>query len=82
MVHNAATVDAQIKHRAEFYLNQIVSAFSPSNFPFTNRPMLSPVNASPRPSRAPAHRLGVDVVRYSFIVGDWRPLILAGLPAH
>ncbi len=36
MVHNASTVDAQIKHRAEFYLNQIVSALSPSNFPFTN----------------------------------------------
>ena len=36
MVHNATTVDAHIKHRAEFYLNQIVSAFSPSNFPFTN----------------------------------------------
>ena len=36
MVHNASTVDAHIKHRAEFYLNQIVSALSPSNFPFTN----------------------------------------------
>ena len=36
MVHNAATVDGHVKHRAEFYLNQIVSALSPSNFPFTN----------------------------------------------
>ncbi len=36
MVHNAATVDSHVKHRAEFYLNQIVSALSPSNFPFTN----------------------------------------------
>ncbi len=36
MVENAATVDPQTKHRAEFYLNQIVSALSPSNFPFTN----------------------------------------------
>ncbi len=36
MVHNASTVDAHVKHRAEFYLNQIVSALSPSNFPFTN----------------------------------------------
>ena len=36
MIHNAATVDAHTKHRAEFYLNQIVSALSPSNFPFTN----------------------------------------------
>lgn len=36
MVENAATVDQHTKHRAEFYLNQIVSALSPSNFPFTN----------------------------------------------
>ncbi len=27
-------------------------------------------------------RLGADVVRYSFIVVDWRHLLLAGLPAH
>jgi len=27
-------------------------------------------------------RLGADVVRYSFIVGDLHPLLLAGLPAH
>jgi hypothetical protein len=26
--------------------------------------------------------LGVDVVRYSFIVRDLHPLLLAGLPAH
>ncbi len=31
-----ASVDQHTKHRAEFYLNQIVSALSPSNFPFTN----------------------------------------------
>ena len=27
-------------------------------------------------------RLGADVVRYSFIVGDVHPLLLASLPAH
>jgi hypothetical protein len=27
-------------------------------------------------------RLGADVVRYSFIVMDFHPLLLAGLPAH
>src|SRR6266478_9720658 len=27
-------------------------------------------------------RLGADVVRYSFIVRDLHPLLLAGLPAH
>ncbi|SPJ17084.1 hypothetical protein SBBP2_2420006 [Burkholderiales bacterium] len=27
-------------------------------------------------------RLGVDVVRYSFIVGDLHSLLLAGLPEH
>ena len=27
-------------------------------------------------------RLGADVVRYSFIVMDLHPLLLAGLPAH
>ena len=36
MIENASTVDQHTKHRAEFYLNQIVSALSPSNFPFTN----------------------------------------------
>ncbi len=36
MVEKPDTVDAHIKHRADFYLNQIVSALSPSNFPFTN----------------------------------------------
>ena len=45
-------------------------------------PMRSPVNASPRPSRASAHELGVDAVRYSFIVMDFHHLLLAGLPAH
>ncbi|MGO9475046.1 MAG: PHA/PHB synthase family protein [Rhodomicrobium sp.] len=36
LVEKATTVDQHTKHRAEFYLNQIVSALSPSNFPFTN----------------------------------------------
>jgi hypothetical protein len=27
-------------------------------------------------------RLGADVVRYSVNVGDYHPLLLAGLPAH
>jgi polyhydroxyalkanoate synthase len=36
MIENAATVDAEVRHRAQFYLNQLVSALSPSNFPFTN----------------------------------------------
>jgi polyhydroxyalkanoate synthase len=36
LVENATTVDSQVKHRADFYLNQIFSALSPSNFPFTN----------------------------------------------
>ncbi len=36
MIENASTVDPHTKHRAQFYLNQIVSALSPSNFPFTN----------------------------------------------
>jgi len=36
MVENARSVDPHTKQRAEFYLNQIVTALSPSNFPFTN----------------------------------------------
>jgi polyhydroxyalkanoate synthase len=36
MVEKATTVEQHAKKRAEFYLNQIVSALSPSNFPFTN----------------------------------------------
>jgi polyhydroxyalkanoate synthase subunit PhaC len=36
LVDKAATVDQHTKHRAQFYLNQIVSALSPSNYPFTN----------------------------------------------
>ena len=44
--------------------------------------MRSPVNASPIPSRVSAHELGVDAVRYSFIVMDLHHLLLAGLPAH
>ena len=44
--------------------------------------MRTPVNASPVPSRMPAHELGVDVGRYSFTVVDSHHLLLAGLPAH
>ena len=44
-------------------------------------PMRTPVNASPRPSRATAHELGADVDRYTFIVRDLHPLLLTGLPA-
>ena len=44
--------------------------------------MHSPVNASLMPSRATAHELGVDAVRYFFIVMDLHHLLLAGLPAH
>ena len=36
LVEKASTVDRHTKQRAQFYLNQIVSALSPSNFPFTN----------------------------------------------
>jgi polyhydroxyalkanoate synthase len=36
LIENASTVDQHTKHRAQFYLNQIVTALSPSNFPFTN----------------------------------------------
>ena len=45
-------------------------------------PMHSPVNASLMPSRAAAHELGIDAVRYFFIVMDFHHLLLAGLPAH
>ena len=41
-------------------------------------PVSSPVNASPCPSRATAHELGVDADRYSFIVMDLHHLLLAG----
>ena len=44
-------------------------------------PMRSPVNASPKPSRATAHDWGADVDRCSFIVRDLHFLLLAGLPA-
>jgi polyhydroxyalkanoate synthase len=36
MIENASSVDQHTKQRAQFYLNQIVSALSPSNFPFSN----------------------------------------------
>ena len=37
------------------------------------QPERTPVNASRRPSRAAAHELGADVVRYSFTVWDFHP---------
>src|SRR5262249_44203571 len=45
-------------------------------------PMRPPVNASPVPSRVPAHDSGSMRVATPFIVGDLHPLLLAGLPAH
>src|SRR5215813_10874282 len=42
-------------------------------------PMRSPVNASPRPSRATAHDSGP--MWFAIIVRDLHPLLLAGLPA-
>ncbi len=36
MVENVEGLDEQTKRRAEFYVNQIASAMSPSNFVFTN----------------------------------------------
>ena len=45
-------------------------------------PAHSPVNASRTASRRPAHELGADVDRYSFIVMDLHHQLLAGLPAH
>ena len=41
-------------------------------------PMRTPANASPSPSRDPAHDSGADVVRYSFIAMDLHHLLLAG----
>jgi polyhydroxyalkanoate synthase len=40
MVAKADTVDNHTRHRAQFYLNQVVSALSPSNFPITNPEVL------------------------------------------
>lgn len=45
-------------------------------------PMLSPVNASPAPSREPAHDSGPVWVATPSTAGDSHPLLLAGLPAH
>jgi polyhydroxyalkanoate synthase len=36
IVEKADSVDDHVRRRAEFYLNQITSALSPTNFPFTN----------------------------------------------
>lgn len=36
MVAKADSIDGRSRHRAQFYLNLVTSALSPSNFPFTN----------------------------------------------
>ena len=36
MLENTTGLDERTRQRANFYLKQIVSAFSPSNFPLTN----------------------------------------------
>ncbi len=40
LVRNAEGVEEQTRHRAQFYLTQITSALSPSNFPVTNPEVL------------------------------------------
>ncbi len=40
LVRSAEGVEEQNRRRAQFYLNQITSALSPSNFPFTNPEVL------------------------------------------
>jgi polyhydroxyalkanoate synthase len=40
MISDAGTVENRVRHRAQFYLNQITSALSPSNFPFSNPEVL------------------------------------------
>lgn len=36
MIGEAETVEDRVRHKANFYLNQVTSALSPSNFPFSN----------------------------------------------
>jgi hypothetical protein len=45
-------------------------------------PMHSPTDASPTPSRTPAHGSGPMWTATPFIVVDLHHLLLAGLPAH
>jgi polyhydroxyalkanoate synthase len=40
LISTAEGVEARTRHRAQFYLTQITSALSPSNFPFTNPEVL------------------------------------------
>ncbi|KAB2941994.1 MAG: class I poly(R)-hydroxyalkanoic acid synthase [Hyphomicrobium sp.] len=40
MLHNTSGLDDRTRQRAEFYLRQVASALSPSNFPFTNPEVL------------------------------------------
>lgn len=40
MVRDADNIEDRVRRRANFYLNQITSALSPSNFPFTNPEVL------------------------------------------
>ncbi len=46
LVKDAKDIDPQTRHKAEFYLRQIVSAFAPSNFVFTNPELLRETLAS------------------------------------
>ncbi len=55
---------------------------APRTSPFSRLhgwPACSPVNASRTASRLPAHELGANADRYSFIVMDFHHLLLAGL---
>ncbi|WP_373322337.1 PHA/PHB synthase family protein, partial [Methylobacterium thuringiense] len=40
LVENAEGIDARTRHKAEFYLRQILAAYSPSNFVMTNPELL------------------------------------------
>ena len=72
-----------VPDRVAFRLDDGVSTQVQIKFSRLNGwPMRSPADASPTPSRAPAHGSGADVVRYSFIAVDFHHLLLAGLPAH
>jgi polyhydroxyalkanoate synthase len=46
MLDKTDGLDERTRHRAEFYLKQLVSALSPSNFPFTNPVVLRETFAS------------------------------------
>ena len=46
MLHNTEGLDERTRQRAEFYLRQVASAVSPSNFPLTNPEVLRETMAS------------------------------------